>query len=74
MDIEIHGLTSKQKALCDILWSFDSSELVNRFISTLPVADRKNCQLLVELMILAVADDVTDLSDAEQIIDKIAQR
>lgn len=74
MDIEIHGLTPKQKALCDILWSFDSKESVNRFIATLPVADRKNCQLLVELMVLAVCDEVTDLSDAEHVIDNIAQR
>lgn len=68
MQIELHGLTSKQKALADIMWAIDSKEGVESFIATLPKADQRDCHTLIELMQLAFADEITDVTEARELL------
>lgn len=68
--IELHGLSPKQKALCDIMWTISTKDGVESFISTLPKADARTCRVLVELMQLAFLDEVTDTHEANMVIDK----
>ncbi len=68
MDIEIHGLTAKQVALADIMWAISTKEGVESFISTLPPADQRDCRTIIELMQLAFADEVTDTTEAQELL------
>jgi hypothetical protein len=68
MDIELRGLTPKQKALADIMWSISTKEGVLHFISTLPEADQRDCHTLIELMRLAFADEIQDVTEARELL------
>jgi hypothetical protein len=68
MDIEIRGLSTKQMALADIMWTIDSKEGVESFISTLPKKDQRDCRTIIELMQLAFADEITDTTEAQELL------
>lgn len=71
MLLELHGLTEKQMALCDIMWAIETMEGVESFISTLPLQDQRDCRSLIEMMKLAFADEVESTDDAQEVILKI---
>jgi hypothetical protein len=68
--IEIQGLSQKEMALCDIMWTISSKEGVDSFISTLPKTDARTCKVLIELMQLAFLDEITNTQEANRVIDK----
>jgi hypothetical protein len=70
MNIEIQGLTPKQMALADIMWAISTLEGVESFISTLPKADQRDCRTIIELMQLAFADEITDTTEAEELLSR----
>jgi hypothetical protein len=70
MNIEIQGLTSKQMVLADIMWAISTLEGVESFISTLPKADQRDCRTIIELMQLAFADEITDTTEAEELLSR----
>jgi hypothetical protein len=72
--IEIPGLTSKQVALCDIMWTISSKEGVESFIRTLPKADQRDCKTLIELMQLAFLDQVDDTQIAQRVIQQVIDK
>lgn len=61
--IEILGLTKRQQALCDILWGINSTEEAHRFVSSLPQRDQQECKTLMDLMVLAIIDEIDTVSD-----------
>ena len=67
----IEGLTHRQRFFADILWSLTTTEEVNAFIASLPQADRQECELVKELLVLAFMDDILDTQEADRAIDKI---
>jgi hypothetical protein len=72
MLIELHGLTEKQMALCDIMWAIETMEGVDSFISTLPINDQRTCRNLIELMRLSAIDNsVEDFDDVSVVLKKI---
>lgn len=66
MEIQLTGLTAKQVALCDIMWTISTREGVESFIGTLSAVDQRTCRTLIELMQLAFADEITDTTEAKQ--------
>lgn len=68
MDIEIRGLSHKQKALCEIMWDLKELEAVEAFIASLPPAQQRDCRTIIELMQLAFADEITDTSEAQELL------
>jgi hypothetical protein len=78
MEITIDGLTAKQKVLADIIWQFDDFVDVKRFMDTLPVLERRECEAIVELMKMATLeqlyDGIKDNHEANMVIDKISKR
>jgi hypothetical protein len=68
MNIEIQGLSAKQMALADIMWDLQEREAVESFIATLPPAQRRDCRTIIELMQLAFADEITDTSEAQELL------
>lgn len=49
--ITIEGLTTKQKAILDIMWSMDTKEQVQNFILSLPQPDQHDATSLMEILI-----------------------
>lgn len=72
--IEIQGLSSKQMALCDIMWAISTKDGVENFINTLPRHDQLECRSLIELMQLAFLDEVTDTHEANMVIQAIVDK
>jgi hypothetical protein len=69
--ITIPGLNPKQKALCDIMWTLEEYDAVEAFIATLPKAERKECRTLIQLMVMAFADEVTvNVTEAKEILNQ----
>ena len=68
MQIEIQGLSAKQVALADIMWAISTREGVESFISTLPKSDQRDCRTIIELMQLAFADEITDVTEARELL------
>jgi hypothetical protein len=58
--IQIEGLNQRQRAIADILWTFNSKEQCQAFIKSLQPEWRRDAETVVELMILAVTDEVED--------------
>ena len=63
MAITIEGLSKKQKALAEIMWGMDNKEDVLKFIHSLPTEDRKQAQVVCEMMVLALFDEVETVDD-----------
>ena len=70
MNIQIQGLTRKQMALCDIMWALETREGVERFISSLPPRDQRECRSLIELMQWAFLDEVDSTEDAQELLQR----
>jgi hypothetical protein len=54
--IEIQGFTRKQRLLADIIWALDTQDQVQTFIRSLPPSDRKQAEVITEMIILAFID------------------
>jgi hypothetical protein len=68
--IEIQGLSPKQMALADIMWAISTKEGVDAFIATLPKAERRECEVVKEMLVLAFLDEIVNTQEANQVIDK----
>ena len=68
--IEIQGFSPKQMALADIMWAISTKEGVDAFIATLPKAERRECELVKEMLVLAFLDEIVNTQDADVVIDK----
>jgi len=66
--ITITGLNPKQRALCDIMWRLEEYAAVQAFIATLPKEDRVECRTLIHMMVLAFADEVTQVDEAQSVL------
>jgi hypothetical protein len=68
MNIELHGLSPKQMALADIMWDLQETEAVESFIASLPSAHQRDCRTIIELMQLAFADELEDVTEAKELL------
>jgi hypothetical protein len=66
--ITIAGLNPKQRALCDIMWGLEEYEAVEAFIATLPKAERMECRTLIQMMLAAFVDEITQVDQAKSIL------
>ena len=67
--ISIEGLTAKQKALMDVMWSMEEMPQVEAFIKTLPKRDRQDCLSLIAIAVQASLEEdnaLEDYADAAQ--------
>jgi hypothetical protein len=48
--ITIDGLTSRQKSICELLWSCTDLDSVRTLVSALPLRDRQDAQSIVTVM------------------------
>ena len=66
----ITGLTHKQKTLCEIMWALEEYNAVEAFIATLPKPERLECRTLIQMMIMAFADEITEVDEAKEMLDQ----
>jgi hypothetical protein len=75
MEYNIEGLTKKQVALLDIMWTLDDEQSVENFVRSLPPSDRQQAQSLKTLLIHEVLEEwlegVTEFPDAKEVIERI---
>ena len=72
--IEIQGLSPKQMALADIMWAISSKEGVDAFIATLPRAERLECEIVKEMILLAFIDQCDDTQIASRVIQQVIDK
>ena len=72
--IEIHGMSPKQMALADIMWSISSKEGVDAFIATLPRAERAQCEIIKQMILLAFIDQCDDTQIASRVIQQVIDK
>ena len=68
MQIEITGLTKRQKVLADVMWNIDEWDQVQVFINSLPRRDRIDCEGILEMMRMCLVEQYTDVLKAEGVI------
>ena len=66
--ITIAGLNPKQRALCDIMWGLEEYEAVEAFIATLPRPERLECRSLIQMMLAAFVDEITQVDEAQSVL------
>ena len=64
----ITGLSHKQKTLCEIMWALEEYNAVEAFIATLPKPERLECRTLIQMMIMAFADEITEVDQAQALL------
>ena len=72
--IEIQGLSHKQMALADIMWSISSKEGVDAFIATLPRAERAQCEIIKQMILLAFIDQCDNTQEADRVIKRLIDK
>jgi hypothetical protein len=75
MEYKIDGLTKKQVAILDIMWTLDDERSVENFVRSLPLSDRKQAQSLKTLLIHEALEEwmegVTEFPDAMELIERV---
>ena len=67
---KITGLSRKQKMFCDIMWNIETREKLEQFIFSLGEKDQLECMMLIEMMQLAIIDEVSFTDDADEVLSK----
>lgn len=75
MEYKIEGLTKKQVALLDIMWTIEDPAGVENFIRSLPMKDRIQAQCLMVMLIHETMeeflDGVKEFPEAMEIIERV---
>ena len=72
MSIQIQGLNKRQRAIADVLWMMNTREDAERFIHSLEPATRQDARTVVEMMQLAIIDEIDTVDDSvKSIIDNL---
>jgi hypothetical protein len=68
--IHIEGLTQRQRAIADVLWMMNGKDAVLSFIKSLEADTRKDALVVLNMMVAAVMDEITDTELAKIELDK----
>jgi hypothetical protein len=72
MSIQIEGLSKRQRAIADVLWMMNTREDAERFIQSLEPATLQDARTVVEMMQLAIFDEIETIDDSvKSIIDNL---
>ena len=68
--IQIEGLNSRQRVIADVLWLMNGKSEVEAFIKALHPTMRAEAEVVVDMMILAVLDEIDSVDEAKLELDK----
>ena len=70
--IQIQGLTTRQRAIADVLWMMNGKDAVLSFINSLESDTQKDAQVVLNMMVAAVMDEINEVDDLTKLeIDRI---
>ena len=77
IEFTLEGLNTRQQVLADIMWSLEEFEQVQAFINTLPDREACECQAIIEMMKMALVEQVApkvkgaqSLKEAQEVLSK----
>jgi hypothetical protein len=71
MAVQIQGLSKRQRAIADVLWLMNNRADAERFIQSLEPTTQRDALTVVEMMQLAIIDEVDSVDDdVKLMIDK----
>ena len=68
IEIELNGLTKRQKVLADTIWNIDEWDQVQAFIDSLPKRDRIDCEGILEMMRMSLVEQYAEALKADGVI------
>ena len=68
MAVEITGLSRRQRAIADVLWVMNSRADAERFLASLEPQTRRDAELVIELMQLAIIDECNHVDESTKLI------
>jgi len=68
--ITINGLTKAQVRMLDKMWAIDGYEEYMEWKSTLCYAQKQQCELLEQMVLLADLDEIDNVDDAVEVLRK----
>jgi hypothetical protein len=68
MSIQIEGLSRRQRALADVLWMINGRDEVDSFIRALHPTMRADAEVVIEMMTLAVFDQIDTVDESVKIM------
>ena len=72
-DIQVQGFTPRQHMLADIIWSIEDGAQVQRFLKSLPPAERRDADIVVTMLTAAFLDSVDSVDESvKEMLDRIA--
>lgn len=69
IEIEITGLSKRQKILADIIWNIDDWNQVEVFMKSLPERDRIDCEGIIEMMRMSLVEQYAAAMKADGLIE-----
>jgi hypothetical protein len=69
-NITLNNLSEREKSLAKLIWNIETKDKLMALMGCLSYADRVTVAGLTEL-IIAGGDDVADLQQAKEVIDKV---
>jgi hypothetical protein len=77
IEFTLEGLNARQQVLADIMWALEEYDDVERFINTLPDREACECHTIIEMMKMALVEQVApeireqeSLAEAQQVLRK----
>ena len=68
MSVQIRGLSKRQRAIADVLWMMRTREDAERFIASLEPTTRRDANNVVEMMQLAIIDEIDTVDESTKLI------
>lgn len=66
--VKIQGFNRRQRALADVLWMMQDRQQVDAFIAALHPTMRADAETVVEMMQLAIWDEIETVDDSVKLI------
>jgi hypothetical protein len=68
MSVQITGLSKRQRAIADVLWMMRTREEAERFIASLAPDTQRDANTVVEMMQLAIIDEIDTVDESTKLI------
>ena len=68
MSVQIRGLSKRQRAIADVLWMMNTREDAERFIASLAPDTQQDANTVVEMMQLAIIDEIDTVDESTKSI------
>lgn len=69
----IHNLTDRERLIADLVWGCQTTEHFQQVILSLPLQQRQQAAAILHLIEMG-GDDIEDVTEAAEIIDRIRKK